>query len=183
MWFDHIKGGRRGKRWEDMVVKKEQDYSPLDPEPLGPEQKLALTEKMGKETESAGGPPGSLRRRRGRKRPESGSRSQRSLLILGHESHAEPTRKEIMRCQVLSVIMTLCNPVDCSPPGSSVCGILPARTLQWVPRPPPGDLPDPGTESPSLMSPALAGGFFTTCTTWEAKWIMRLTDLPIFIEF
>ena len=31
-----------------------------------------------------------------------------------------------------------------------------------LPSPPPGDLPDPGIESVSLMSPALAGGFFTT---------------------
>ena len=28
--------------------------------------------------------------------------------------------------------LTLCEPVDCSPPGSSVCGILQARTLEWV---------------------------------------------------
>ena len=28
--------------------------------------------------------------------------------------------------------------------------------------PPPGDLPDPGIKPTSLMSPALAGGFFTT---------------------
>ena len=27
---------------------------------------------------------------------------------------------------------TLCNPMDCSLPGSSICGILQARTLQWV---------------------------------------------------
>ena len=31
-----------------------------------------------------------------------------------------------------------------------------------------GDLPDPGIESASLKSPVLAGGFFTTSTTWEA---------------
>ena len=30
-----------------------------------------------------------------------------------------------------------------------------------LPWPPPGDLPSPGTEPPSLMSPAVAGGFFT----------------------
>ena len=29
----------------------------------------------------------------------------------------------------------------------------------------PGDLPDPGIKLGSLMSPALAGGFFTTSTT------------------
>ena len=34
--------------------------------------------------------------------------------------------------------------------------------------PPPGDLPDPRSKPASLMSPALAGGFFTTSTTWEA---------------
>ena len=27
---------------------------------------------------------------------------------------------------------TLCDPVDCSPPGSSVHGILQARILEWV---------------------------------------------------
>ena len=33
----------------------------------------------------------------------------------------------------------------------------------------PGDLPnDPGTGPVSLRPPALAGGFFTTSTTWEA---------------
>ena len=31
-----------------------------------------------------------------------------------------------------------------------------------LPFPPPGDLPNPGTEPASLASPALAGGFFTT---------------------
>ena len=35
--------------------------------------------------------------------------------------------------------------------------------------PPPGDLPDPGIEPASLMSPALAGRFFTTSATWEIQ--------------
>ena len=34
------------------------------------------------------------------------------------------------------------------------------------PLPPPGDLPDPRAEPLSVVSPALAGGFFTT---WEAR--------------
>jgi len=34
-----------------------------------------------------------------------------------------------------------------------------------LPRPPPGDLPDPGIEPMSLASPALAGRFFTTSPT------------------
>ena len=33
--------------------------------------------------------------------------------------------------------------------------------------PPSGHLPDPGTEPASLMSPALAGRFFTTSAIWE----------------
>ena len=44
----------------------------------------------------------------------------------------------------------LCNPLDCSPPGSSVHGILQARILEWVAFPSPGDLPDPGIE-PGLL--------------------------------
>ena len=36
-----------------------------------------------------------------------------------------------------------------------------------LPRPPPGDLPDPGIEATSLASPSLVGGFFTTSATWE----------------
>ena len=31
--------------------------------------------------------------------------------------------------------LTLCDPMDCSPPGSSVCGILQARILGWVAMP------------------------------------------------
>ena len=36
-----------------------------------------------------------------------------------------------------------------------------------LPFPSPGDLPAPGIKCTSLMSPALADGFFTTRTTWE----------------
>ena len=46
-----------------------------------------------------------------------------------------------------------------------------SRQEYWsgLPRPPPGDLPAPGTEPAYLASPALAGGFFTTSTSWEAQ--------------
>ena len=49
---------------------------------------------------------------------------------------------------------TLCNPTDCSPLGSSVQGILQTRILEWLPFPPPGDLPDPGIKptSPALQT-------------------------------
>ena len=37
-----------------------------------------------------------------------------------------------MLCLVAQSCLTLCDPMDCSPPGSSVHGILQARTLEWV---------------------------------------------------
>ena len=51
--------------------------------------------------------------------------------------------------------------MDCSPP-DSVHGIFQARILECLPFPPPGDFPDQGIEPASPVSPALAGGFFTT---------------------
>ena len=48
------------------------------------------------------------------------------------------------------------------------------RQEHWsgLPCPPPGDLLDPGIEPESLTSPALAGGFFTPSTSWEAPQFM-----------
>ena len=45
--------------------------------------------------------------------------------------------------------------MDCSPPGSSVHGILQARILEWVVIPSSGDFPDPGIKLVSPTSPAL----------------------------
>ena len=45
--------------------------------------------------------------------------------------------------------------MDCSLPGSSVFWIFQARLLEWLPFPSPGDLPDPGIELVSPVSPAL----------------------------
>ena len=71
---------------------------------------------------------------------------------------------------VAQLCLTLFDPMDCSPPGSSVHGIFQARILEWVAIPSPGDLPNPGIEPTSLACPALAGGLFTTSTAWEASW-------------
>ena len=35
-------------------------------------------------------------------------------------------------CEVAQSCPTLCDPMDCSPPGSSVHGILQARIVEWV---------------------------------------------------
>jgi len=47
-------------------------------------------------------------------------------------------------------------------PNSSVHGIPQAKILEWLPFPPPGDLPDPGIKPMSPISLELASGYFTT---------------------
>ena len=47
---------------------------------------------------------------------------------------------------VIQSCPTLCDPMGCSPPGSSVHGILQARIWSGLPFPFPGDLPEPGIE-------------------------------------
>ena len=65
--------------------------------------------------------------------------------------------QKALHAKSLQSCPTLCNPGDCSPPGSSVHRILQGITLEWVPFPSPGDLPDPGVE-PLSLSPALGRG-------------------------
>ena len=57
------------------------------------------------------------------------------------------TVKSLQSCE------TLCNTMDCSPPGSSVQGILQARMLEWVAMPSSRGSSDPGIEPRSLTSP------------------------------
>ena len=60
-------------------------------------------------------------------------------------------------CLIAKWYLTLCNPTDCSPPGSSVHGIFQARKLEALPFPSPGDFPHPGVEpvSPALQEDSL----------------------------
>ena len=64
---------------------------------------------------------------------------------------------------------TLCDPIDCSPPGSLFMGFSRQEYWSELLCPSPRDLPDPGVQPASLMSPALAGRFFTTSATWEVQ--------------
>ena len=72
-------------------------------------------------------------------------------------------------CLVTKSYPTLCNPMDCSLPGSSVHEISQARILEWVAISYSRDLLNPGIEPKSLASPALADSFFTTGATREAQ--------------
>ena len=66
---------------------------------------------------------------------------------------------------------TLCGPMDCTPPGSSVLEFSRQQYWSGLPCPPPRDRPNPGTKPTSLMSAALADRFFTTKFTREAQYI------------
>ena len=90
--------------------------------------------------------------------------------------------------KLLQSYPTLCRPMDCSPPGSSVHGIL-QKILQTtgVLFPSPGDLPDPGIEPASLTSHVLTGVFFTSSATgkvlFEWRALGNQTSLEVLIEF
>ena len=51
---------------------------------------------------------------------------EKQLIALGKLNAAAAAAKSLQSCP------TLCNPIDGSPPGSPIPGILQARTLEWV---------------------------------------------------
>ena len=57
--------------------------------------------------------------------------------------------------KLLQLCPTLCDPMDYSPPGSSVHGILQAKILEWVVMPSSRESPNPGIEPASSAAPAL----------------------------
>ena len=60
-------------------------------------------------------------------------------------------------CLVAQLCLTLCDPMNGSPPSSSVYGILQARILEWVAFPSPGNLPNPEIQpnSPAFQADSL----------------------------
>ena len=66
----------------------------------------------------------------------------------------------LSRFSGVQLLVTLWTIAHQAPPGKNT-GVGCHALLQ-------GDLPSPGIKPKSLMFPALAGGFFTTSTTWEA---------------
>ena len=62
-------------------------------------------------------------------------------------------------CLVTQLCLTLFDPMDCSCQAPLSMELSRQEYWSGLPFPPPGDLPDPGIEP---VSPALAGGFFTT---------------------
>ena len=84
-------------------------------------------------------------------------------------------------CVCAQLCPTLCNPTDCSPPGSCVHGIFQARILEQVSMFTSGDLPNPGIEPASLGSPELAGGFFTTAPPRKSLMCVYIYSVCVYI--
>ena len=84
--------------------------------------------------------------------------------------HSWEMHSACMHAESLLSCPTLCNPMDYSPP---LLSMEFSRQEHWsgLPCPLPGDLPDPGIEPASFMSPALAGRFFTSSATWKASFL------------
>ena len=63
----------------------------------------------------------------------------------------------MIQCQSLSCVQLFATHMNCSPPGSCVCGIFQARILEWQTFPSPGELLTPGIEpgSPALQVDSL----------------------------
>ena len=75
-------------------------------------------------------------------------------------------------CVCVLISVQLCDPTDCSQPGSSVHGIPRQEYWSGLPFPTPGDLFNAGIEP---ESPALAGGFFTTEPSREPLFVIMLS--------
>ena len=80
-----------------------------------------------------------------------------------------------LACMYACSVVSLCEPRDGSPLGSSVVDFPSQEYWNGLTFPSLGELPDPGIESTSLASPALADGFFTTRATWEAYFSPRVS--------
>ena len=94
------------------------------------------------------------------------------LCMLSHFSH-------------VWLFATLCS-IDCQAPLSM--GFSRQEYWSGLPFPPSGDLPDWGIKPTSLMSPELAGRYFTISTTWEAlkrdiTWKFSLSEWQYNVNF
>jgi len=75
----------------------------------------------------------------------------------------------VRACAVLSrfnVSDSFVSPWTVTPQTPVSVGVSRQECWSGLPFPPPGDLPDSGTEPVSLLSSALAARFFTSSTTW-----------------
>ena len=73
-----------------------------------------------------------------------------------------------MHAKSLQLCLNLCNPRDCSLPGSSVHGILQARILEWVAMPSSRGSSQPRDRTHVSYVSCIGRWVFTTSVMWEA---------------
>ena len=89
-------------------------------------------------------------------------------VVFRHPRYVPRICPRICLCLVAQSCLTFCNPMDCSPPGSSVCESFQARILETIlANPSPGHLPDPGIKSMSPVSPPLQADSLTMRHLWS----------------
>ena len=107
-----------------------------------------------------------------RKKPGSGLWTPSLLFFLYHTQWWSK-----VNILVAQLCLTLCDPMNCSPPGSSVHGILPARTLEWLAIPFSKGSSQPRDQTQvscivgdwnTFLTVQNPGRFFTVWTTGEA---------------
>ena len=76
---------------------------------------------------------------------------------------------------------TLCDPMDCRPPSSSLHGILQARILEWVAMPFSRDLPDPKIRPTYPVTPALQAGSLPL-GHWRSQYIYIYLYLYLYLS-
>ena len=76
--------------------------------------------------------------------------TQKQVKVISHINYESES-------EVCQLCLTLCDLMDCSPPGSSIHGLSRQEYWSVLPFPSPGDLPDPGIKprSPALEADAL----------------------------
>ena len=77
-----------------------------------------------------------------------------------------------LRVMLPQSCLILCDPMDCSPPGSSVHGTLQTRILEWVAMLSSRGSSWPSNKLRSLKSPALVGGLFILAPPGKPIWVL-----------
>ena len=102
-----------------------------------------------------------------------------SFCILPNSEHCAL----VCTCGLTQLCLILSDPLDYSPPGSPVHGILQEGYRSGLPCPPPRDLLDPGIEPASPVFPTLAGRFFTIVPSGKLLWFTEVLHNSVLINF
>ena len=92
---------------------------------------------------------------------ETESASLMSHVLTGRFFTTSSTWEAPLKGEVAQSCLTLCDPMAAAQQAPVSMGFSRQEYWSGLPFPPLGDLPNPGVEPTSPVSPALAGGFFT----------------------